>query len=109
MDLSYVTESAKDIGRMPDAKNERHTVAVMSTVVPGTTRGIIIPALEQHSRKKTHVDFDVAVNPEFMPEGKAVPCFLVLTELLSEKRSRKREIRSKSHMKVYLHPLYEWT
>ncbi len=75
MNLSYVTESAKDIGRMLGAKSERHTVVVRSTVVPGTTRGIVIPALEQHSRKKAHVDFGIAVNPEFMQEGKALHCF----------------------------------
>lgn len=72
MDLSYIKESAKDIGRMLGAKSERHTVVVRSTVVPGTTRKIIIPALEQYSRKKAHVDFDVAVNPEFLQEGKAL-------------------------------------
>ena len=75
MNLSYITESAGDIGRMLGAKSERHTVVVRSTVVPGTTKGIIIPALEQYSRKKAHVDFDVAVNPEFLQEGKALQGF----------------------------------
>jgi len=75
MNLRYITESAGDIGRMLSAKNERHTVVVRSTVVPGTTKGIIIPALEQYSRKKAHVDFDVAVNPEFLQEGKALHGF----------------------------------
>ena len=75
MDLSYIKESAKDIGRMLGAKSERHTVVVRSTVVPGTTKKVIIPALEQHSRKKAHVDFDVAVNPEFLQEGKALHGF----------------------------------
>ena len=75
MNLSYITESAGDIGRMLGAKSERHTVVVRSTVVPGTTKGIIIPALEQYSRKKAHVDFDVAVNPEFLQEGKALHGF----------------------------------
>ena len=75
MNLSYIKESAGDIGRMLGAKSERHTVVVRSTVVPGTTKGIIIPALEQNSRKKAHVDFDVAVNPEFLQEGKALHGF----------------------------------
>ena len=75
MNLSYITESAGDIGRMLGAKSERHTVVVRSTVVPGTTKGIIIPALEQNSQKKVHVDFDVAVNPEFLQEGKALQGF----------------------------------
>ena len=75
MNLSYIKESARDIGKMLGAKSERHTVVVRSTVVPGTTKGIIIPALEQYSGKKAHVDFDVAVNPEFLQEGKALHGF----------------------------------
>jgi len=75
MNLSYITESAGDIGKVLGAKSGRHTVVVRSTVVPGTTRKIIIPALEQHSRKKAHVGFDVAVNPEFLQEGKALHGF----------------------------------
>jgi UDPglucose 6-dehydrogenase len=75
MNLSYITESAGDIGRILGAKSERHTVVIRSTVVPGTTKGIVIPALEQYSGKKANVDFDVAVNPEFLQEGKALHGF----------------------------------
>ena len=75
MDLTYIQQSAADIGRMLAAKSGRHTVVVRSTVVPGTTRGIVIPALETHSGKKAHLDFGVAVNPEFMQEGIALQCF----------------------------------
>ncbi|MDH4270150.1 MAG: UDP-glucose/GDP-mannose dehydrogenase family protein [Dehalococcoidia bacterium] len=75
MDLSCITESARDIGRVLGAKSGRHTVVVRSTVVPGTTKKAIIPALEEHSRKKEHVDFDVAVNPEFLQEGRALHGF----------------------------------
>jgi UDPglucose 6-dehydrogenase len=76
MNLSYIKESARDIGRTLGAKSGRHTVAVRSTVIPGTTKKVIIPALEEYSRKKAHVDFDVAVNPEFLQEGRALHGFL---------------------------------
>ena len=36
---------------------------------------VIIPALEQYSRKKANVDFDIAVNPEFLQEGRALHGF----------------------------------
>ena len=75
MNLSHIKESARDIGKILGAKSKRHTVVVRSTVVPGTTKGIIIPALEQYSGKKAHVDFDVAVNPEFLQEGRALHGF----------------------------------
>jgi len=75
MNLNYIKASAGDIGRMLSTKSERHTVVVRSTVIPGTTKGIIIPILEQNSGKKANVDFDVAVNPEFLQEGKALHGF----------------------------------
>jgi len=75
MNLSYIKESAGDVGRLLGKKSEHHTVVVRSTVVPGTTKSIIIPALEQYSRKKADTDFDVAVNPEFLQEGKALHGF----------------------------------
>jgi UDPglucose 6-dehydrogenase len=75
MNLSYIKDSARDIGKVLGTKSERHTVVVRSTVVPGTTKGIIIPALEQYSHKKANIDFDIAVNPEFLQEGKALQGF----------------------------------
>ncbi len=75
MDLSCIVESSKSIGRVLRAKKGRHTVVVRSTVVPGTTRGVVIPALEQHSGRKAHVDFGVAMNPEFLQEGIALRCY----------------------------------
>ena len=75
IDLSYIIDSAEGIGRMLGKKSERHTVIVRSTVIPGTTTEVIIPALEKYSSKKSQVDFDIAVNPEFMQEGRALHCF----------------------------------
>jgi UDPglucose 6-dehydrogenase len=75
MDLSYIKECAVGIGKILAAKKGRHTVVVRSTVVPGTTKNVIIPILEQYSGKKANVDFDVAMNPEFLQEGKALQGF----------------------------------
>ena len=75
IDLSYIKQGAKDIGRNIKQK-DWHAVVVKSTVLPGTTKDFIIPLLEKNSGKKAGVDFGVAVNPEFLREGKAIQDFL---------------------------------
>ncbi len=72
IDLSYVKEATRIIGQFID---KWHLIVVKSTVVPGTTRNIIIPLLEKVSGKKEGKDFSVAMNPEFLREGKAIHDF----------------------------------
>lgn len=75
IDLKFIEEVSKDIGKA--LKNKQyHVVVVKSTVVPGTTEHSVIPLLEKHSGKKCGEDFGVAMNPEFLREGKAIDDFL---------------------------------
>jgi len=76
IDLKYVKESAKDIGKQLKNFDKWHLVVVKSTVIPGTTRDIVRPILEKYSCKKTGIDFGLAMNPEFLREGVAVNDFL---------------------------------
>ena len=61
-----------DIGRALKTKNKFHVIVIRSTVLPGTTEGILIPILEDESGEKVSTDFGVCVNPEFMREGQAI-------------------------------------
>lgn len=76
IDLAYVREAAAQIGRALRDKAGYHTVAVKSTVVPGTTDGVVLPLLRQHSGKMPGEDFGAGVNPEFLREGRAVADFM---------------------------------
>jgi UDPglucose 6-dehydrogenase len=76
IDLSYVLEVARTIGAHIRTSSKRHTVVVKSTVVPGTTAGIVRQTLEEASGKIAGKDFGLAMNPEFLREGTAIEDFM---------------------------------
>ena len=83
LDLSSLKHSCLQIGRALRTKQEFHWVVLRSTMLPGTAKSTIIPALEGASGKRAGIDFAVCVNPEFTREGSAVadflnPCITVL-------------------------------
>jgi GDP-mannose 6-dehydrogenase len=75
VDLDAVEAVTAEIGRAIRKKSGRHIVVVGSTVLPGTTRQIILPRLVEASNKMPGRGFSVAFNPEFLREGMAVEDF----------------------------------
>ncbi len=75
LDLSYIRSVCHDIGTALANKREPHYVVIRSTVLPGTVRDLVIPALEESSGKKAGRDFFVATNPEFLRESTAIQDF----------------------------------
>jgi GDP-mannose 6-dehydrogenase len=75
LDFTYIRRVCEQIGQAIKNKDDRHTVVIRSTVLPGTMRQMIIPVLEEHSGKKAGVDFGLCSNPEFLREGSAVKDF----------------------------------
>ena len=75
LDLSYVERVCSQIGEVLRDKKERHTVVIRSTVLPGSTHEIAVPALERASGKKAGKDFAVCMNPEFLREGTSIKDF----------------------------------
>jgi UDPglucose 6-dehydrogenase/GDP-mannose 6-dehydrogenase len=76
IDLSFVERAAGQIGEALVGQTRFHAVVVKSTVVPGSTDTVVLPAVEKASGRSVGVDIGVGVNPEFLTEGQAVDDFL---------------------------------
>lgn len=76
IDLSIVKAASASLGKAIAKKEHYHVVVVKSTVVPETTEKVVLPLVEEYSGKKTGKDFGIAMNPEFLREGKAVYDFM---------------------------------
>jgi GDP-mannose 6-dehydrogenase len=72
LDLSSVERVSEQIGVALRSKTTFHTVALRSTVVPGTTRNVVVPLLEKFSAGPVGERFGVCSNPEFLREGSAI-------------------------------------
>ena len=75
LDLTYLERVCRQIGAALHDKPNYHVVVVRSTVLPGTTHSVVIPALEAESGKTYGDGFGVSVNPEFLREGTALKDF----------------------------------
>jgi GDP-mannose 6-dehydrogenase len=74
IDLTYIYRVCGQIGESLRNKTSCHTVAIRSTVVPGTIRQCC-DILEDSSGKKHNEGFGIASNPEFLREGSAIKDF----------------------------------
>jgi len=75
LDLTFLTRVCEQIGAAIRDKSSYHVVVIRSTVLPGTTHSVVIPALERESGKTYGDGFGVSVNPEFLREGTALKDF----------------------------------
>lgn len=70
--LDFVERVALEIGQAIRDKGSFHSVVVRSTVLPGTTEGVVTPILERETGGKAGEAFGISMNPEFLREGVSI-------------------------------------
>ena len=75
IDLRAVRAAVRAIGDALRSREDRAVIVVKSTVVPGTTEEVIGPLVWQKAGRDRR-SIGLAVNPEFLREGRAVQDFL---------------------------------
>ena len=83
--LKYILRACETIGAAMRDKSEVHTVAVVSTMLPGSSVDLVIPMLEKTSGKRLNDGFDYCYNPAFIALGDVMrgfqrPDFLLIGE-----------------------------
>ena len=70
--MRFVLSAAERIGAALSRKDSWHLVVLSSTVMPGSTGGPLLQALEARSGKKCGADFGLCYNPEFIALGSVI-------------------------------------
>lgn len=75
LNVDAVANVGREIGQALVGRCKPYTVVLRSTVLPGTVKGVLLPALRAGAGGKLGADVRVAMNPEFMREGSALRDF----------------------------------
>lgn len=73
--LDSLERVCEQLGTALATKDAWHTIAVRSTVLPGTIESVAVPTIVRNSGKHVGTDFAVCSNPEFIREGTAIQDF----------------------------------
>jgi len=100
IDLSIVRRASESIGDALKLANRdsHHVVVVKSTVVPGTTDEVVAPIIREKSGDASTVG--IAMNPEFLREGKAVYDFMNPDKIVIGGDSRARDTVARLYKKI---------
>lgn len=74
--VRYAASAFEAIGAALARKDAYHLVVLVSTVLPGSTRTVLLPALEAASGKSAGRDFGLCYSPEFIALGSVIRDFL---------------------------------
>ncbi len=77
LEVDAIARVGNQIGSALRGRRGAYTVVLRSTVLPGTTERVLVPALLTGARRDLGSSLSVAVNPEFMREGSSLRDFAV--------------------------------
>tara|TARA_X000000950_G_C13916612_1_gene661351 strand:- start:3174 stop:4502 length:1329 start_codon:yes stop_codon:yes gene_type:complete len=89
IDLKYIEEISREIGKVLRNKTLHHYLIVKSTVTPNTCNDIVAKLIEEYSFKRNMHDFNVCMNPEFLREGNAIQDFMEPDRIVLGAESKK--------------------
>jgi len=97
IDTSHVERASREVGAALRSQHDDRLVVVKSTVIPGTTRSVVKPLLEESSGKRVGAELGLCTNPEFLKEGSAIedtfhPDKLVIGSIETASASRLRRL-----------------
>jgi GDP-mannose 6-dehydrogenase len=75
IDMEALVRVARSIGHALRRRVKPFTVVLRSTVLPGTTEGVLVPNLLEGAGPSCQCRVHVAMNPEFMREGSSLADF----------------------------------
>jgi len=75
LDATAVDRVGWQLGRALRSRRTPFTVVLRSTVVPGTTEKVLLPAIARGTAGASFPPLGIAVNPEFMREGSSLRDF----------------------------------
>ena len=90
-------DAARNTAKALEERDDYYVVVIKSTLGPGMTEELVIPALEK-SGKKAGIDFGVCMSPEFLREGQAISDFMNPSRIvIGEYDSRSGDTLEKIH------------
>jgi UDPglucose 6-dehydrogenase len=74
--LRYVKKACEQIGSALRHKNSYHVIAIVSTMLPGSSELVVIPLIEKSSGRKVGQYLGYCYNPAFIALGEVVKGFV---------------------------------
>ncbi len=100
LEMTQIIAASREIGRALKGRPGHYTIAIRSTVMPGTNERVE-HVIAEESGKIAGSDFSVVSNPEFLREGSAIADFLTPPyTVLASRSSRGIEVMKGVYAKI---------